>query len=71
MPHMGKVINEDPLLNRKQAAQYLGLSNANTLAVWDSTGRYDLKPVRIGTRMVRYRKSTLDAFLLKQQSADA
>lgn len=69
MPNMGKVCNEDPLLDRKEAAKYLGLRNSNTLAVWDSTGRYDLKPVKIGARMVRYRKSILDAFLLKKQTA--
>ncbi len=70
MPDSKKVINEDPLLDRKEASRYLGLKNPNTLAVWDSTGRYDLKPVKIGTRMVRYRKSILDAFLLKKQYAD-
>ena len=56
----------DPLLDRKEAARYLGLKNPNTLAVWDCTRRYDLKPIRVGTKVIRYRKSVLDAFLLEQ-----
>ncbi|MBL7682043.1 MAG: helix-turn-helix domain-containing protein [Flavipsychrobacter sp.] len=51
----------EPLLNRKEAARYINYSYG-TLAVWDSTQRYDLKPIKIG-RTVRYRKSALDAFL--------
>ncbi len=54
-------LNSDPLLNRKEAAKYINYSY-NTLAMWDSTKRYDLRPIRIG-RSVRYRKSYLDAFL--------
>jgi len=53
----------DPLLNRHQAAKYINYSYG-TLAVWDCTKRYDLKPIRIG-RSVRYRKSNLDDFLNK------
>lgn len=52
----------DQLLDRKKAAQLLGVS-AGTLAVWDCTKRYDLKPIRIGTRAVRYRRSDLEAFI--------
>ena len=51
----------DALLTRKEAARYIGFSHG-TLAVWDCTGRYNLKPVKIG-RSVRYRKSVLDLFL--------
>ncbi|OSZ79017.1 excisionase [Chitinophagaceae bacterium IBVUCB1] len=51
----------EPLLNRKEAARYINYSYG-TLAVWDCTKRYDLKPIKIG-RTVRYRKSALDAFL--------
>ncbi len=54
----------EPLLNRKLAARYLGVS-PGTLAVWDCTKRYDLKPIKIG-RAVRYRRSNLDAFLNSQ-----
>jgi predicted DNA-binding transcriptional regulator AlpA len=53
--------NHDQLFNRKEAARYINYSYG-TLAVWDSTKRYDLKPIKIG-RSVRYRRSSLDAFL--------
>lgn len=56
------VEEQDILMDRKTAAKYLGLTNHNTLAVWDCTGRHDLKPIKIG-RAVRYRKSNLDKFL--------
>lgn len=58
--------NQDTLLNRKDAAKYIGGFSAGTLAVWDCTKRYDLKPVKIG-RSVRYRKSVLDAFIADQE----
>lgn len=57
----------EPLLDRKSAARYLNVSPA-TLAVWDCTKRYDLKPLKIG-RSVRYRRSNLDAFLESQLKA--
>lgn len=52
------------LLNRKEAAKYLRIS-PNTLAVWDCTKRYDLKPLKVG-RAVRYRRSELDKFIERQ-----
>jgi excisionase family DNA binding protein len=51
----------EPLLTRKEAATYLNVKTG-TLAVWDCTGRYDLKPLKIG-RAVRYRRSDLDKFI--------
>lgn len=57
-------INTEPLLDRKTAAKYLAVS-PGTLAVWDCTKRYDLKPLKVG-RAVRYRKADLDAFLNAQ-----
>ncbi|KQS34232.1 helix-turn-helix domain-containing protein [Dyadobacter sp. Leaf189] len=51
----------ETLLDRKAAARYLAVS-PGTLAVWDCTKRYDLKPIKVG-RAVRYRKSDLDKFL--------
>lgn len=54
----------EPLLNRKDAAKYLRVS-PGTLAVWDCTKRYDLKPIKIG-RAVRYRLSDLNRFLEDQ-----
>ena len=55
----------DVLLDRKAAAEYLGSLkplSPGTLAVWDCTKRYDLKPVKVGG-VVRYWKSNLDKFL--------
>ena len=49
------------LLNREEAAAYLGLK-PGTLACWASTRRYNLRFVKVG-RNVRYRKRDLDAFL--------
>ena len=54
----------EPLLDRKTAAKYLRIS-PGTLAVWDCTKRYDLKPLKVG-RAVRYRRTDLDAFLNAQ-----
>ena len=48
------------LLNRKEAGEYLGIK-PNTLDAWASTGRYNLKYIKVG-RLVRYRKEDLDAF---------
>ena len=53
---------EDRLLDRKAAAKFLSVS-PETLAVWDCTKRYDLKPIRLGSRAVRYRLSTLEKFV--------
>ena len=55
-------IQHDPLLDRKEAAKYLGLKNPGTLAVWDCTKRHNLSPIKVGGA-VRYRKSSLDKFL--------
>ncbi|MEZ5016097.1 MAG: helix-turn-helix domain-containing protein [Flavipsychrobacter sp.] len=57
--------DHDPIFNRKEAAAYINYSY-NTLAVWDSTKRYDLQPIKIG-RSVRYRRSSLDAFIAKHR----
>lgn len=51
----------EPLLDRKSAAKYLSVA-PGTLAIWDCTKRYDLKPIKVG-RAVRYRRSDLDRFL--------
>lgn len=59
---MPNITNQDPLMNRKEAAAYIGLKNPNTLSVWDCTKRHDLKPIKVG-RSVRYRRSNLDKYL--------
>jgi hypothetical protein len=52
---------KSPLLSRKQAALYLGVSE-QTLAIWKCTGRYNLPTVKIG-RLVKYRQADLDHFI--------
>ncbi len=51
----------DPLLNPPEAAKYLGVSR-DTLSVWRCVGRYAIPFIKVG-RLVKYRKSALDAFL--------
>ena len=52
---------DSTLLDSGQAAHYLGLSS-ETLSVWRSTGRYNLKYTKAG-RLVRYSAGDLKAFL--------
>ena len=66
---MSKNYEPDILLDRKSAAKYLGGEtplSPGTLAVWDCTKRYDLKPIKVG-RSVRYRRSVLDQWLADRQ----
>ncbi len=53
--------NKPGLLNRKEAAEFLGLKTM-TLASWKATKRYDLPVIKIG-KLVRYRITDLVAFL--------
>ncbi len=53
-------------IDDKQAAEALGV-RATTLAVWRSTGRYDLPYIKIG-RLVRYRVNDLAEFLARRTS---
>ena len=48
------------LLTREQAAEYLGVA-PQTLAVWATTRRYDLRYIKVG-RLARYRRADLEAF---------
>jgi predicted DNA-binding transcriptional regulator AlpA len=57
----------DPLYSRPEAAAYLDLV-PQTLAVWKCNGKYSIPVVKIG-RLVRYRKSDLDAFLARRTVA--
>ena len=57
--------NRANLLNRKEAAAYLGVKE-QTLACWACTGRYSLPFVRVG-RLVKYRQQDLDAFILENR----
>jgi excisionase family DNA binding protein len=58
-----------PLLSRKEAAKYLGLSE-QTLAIWKCTKRYDLPFVKIG-RLIKYRKADLDAFIFNNLESNS
>ncbi|MCS7487803.1 hypothetical protein UA24_15370 [Marinomonas sp. BSi20414] len=49
------------LVNREQAARYLGVSS-QTLSLWACNGRYGLRYVKIGRRAM-YRVSDLEDFL--------
>ena len=49
-------------LTPDQAARYLGLESAGTLAVWRCTKRYPLPYVKIGRKVV-YDIRDLDAFI--------
>lgn len=49
------------LMSRKEAAAYLGVAE-QTLAIWKTTGRYNLKVYKIG-RLAKYKKADLDAFI--------
>lgn len=54
----------DPLFSSNESEAYLGLS-PGTLSVWRCNKRYDIPYIKIG-RLVRYRKSALDAWLNKR-----
>jgi excisionase family DNA binding protein len=53
--------NNHKLLTRKEAAEFLGVSEG-TLAVWKVTKRYPLPVIKVG-RLVKYRESDLINFL--------
>ena len=46
---------------RKEASEYLGVADG-TLAVWASTGRYDLPFVKIGSRVLYFERD-LNSFI--------
>lgn len=53
--------NKNRLLTRKQAAEYLGVSEI-TLGLWKSTKRYNLPVVKVG-RLAKYRYGDLLDFV--------
>ncbi len=54
----------DPLFTPQETANYIGVT-VHTLSVWRCVGRYNIPFVKVG-RLVKYRKSALDAFLERQ-----
>lgn len=56
-------------LTPTQAGQYIGGIGEKTLAVWRTTKRYNIPYVKVG-RLVRYRKSDLEAFLKSRTRGD-
>ena len=62
-----QTLSVDPLLSEAQAAEFLGVKPAS-LQVWRSTKRYSLAYVKVG-RLVRYRLSALNAFLVSREVA--
>lgn len=63
------VLEDDPRLSRAEAAQYLGVDPC-TLAVWASTGRYELPYFKAGKKCI-YKKSDLDAFIARNMRGHA
>jgi excisionase family DNA binding protein len=59
-------LNAERLLTTEQAAEYLGCQ-PQTLTVWRSTGRHNLRYIRVG-RLIRYRLADLDAWIEKRAS---
>jgi excisionase family DNA binding protein len=58
----------EPLLTAEEAARYLCISPL-TLGKWHRSGRYGLRSIKVG-RLVRYRRSDLDAFLASRTRGD-
>ncbi|WP_427500757.1 helix-turn-helix domain-containing protein [Methylomonas sp. MED-D] len=54
----------DEILNNTDAAEYIGVT-PRTLEVWRCTKRYQIPFIKVG-RLVKYRKSALDAFLVSR-----
>ena len=53
--------NNDAIYGNNDAAEYIGVT-PRTLEVWRCTKRYQIPFIKVG-RLVKYRKSALDAFL--------
>jgi excisionase family DNA binding protein len=58
---VGHAVEDDPLFSVKQAADYLGVS-VSSLDRWRCYGTGP-RFVKVGRKVVRYRRSALDAFL--------
>jgi excisionase family DNA binding protein len=61
--HCANNANTKNLLDVKEAAEYLGLKNHNSLYVIQCNKSWKLPYIKVG-KLVRYRKEDLEAFLL-------
>ncbi len=57
-------LHDNSLLNRKEAANFLGVSEI-TLGLWKSTKRYGLPVVKVG-RLAKYRYGDLLEFVARR-----
>lgn len=57
----GTITPPTTMLTTAEAAEYLGVQ-PQTLAIWRSSGRYELPFVKVG-RCIRYRLADLEKFL--------
>lgn len=57
-------LNKNRLLNRKEAANYLGIKEI-TLAIWQSSKRYNIPVVKVG-RLAKYRYGDLLEFVARR-----
>ncbi len=57
------------LLSNEEAAEYIGVRK-ETLDAWRCIGRYQIPHIKVG-RLVKYRKSDLDAWLESRRVACA
>lgn len=55
------LLKANGLMNNEESAAYIGVA-PGTLEVWRCTKRYNIPYIKVG-RLVRYKKSSLDAFI--------
>ena len=60
----GKKKSSSELLSRREVAMHLGVAE-QTLAIWQTTGRYKLPMVKVG-RLAKYRLTDLEKFPKKR-----
>lgn len=61
----------DPIIPRAQArTDYLGNIHKTTLWRWEKTGKLP-PPIRLSSRVIGWRKSTLEAFIAQHQAGEA
>lgn len=60
---------ENDLLDSAEISQIINVAEG-TLAVWRSTGRYDLPYIKVG-RLVRYRRADIEAWLDRRKNVSS